>query len=198
MLKAQEIIVKDLLERGGKHWAKGPHDRIYINQTTFIMPSGNLLLDLERYNTGNISSAALDGEVISNNKARGCAYDKTYYCKKTHKFFGNNLIVDALTEAYSEPEYDGHMRELADHMSDEEELRVFIAKLALDGVDLVDAVVEIVNHGLDDNDADCRVSWDREGKTLARHDAETRKLSDVAIMLTPYWDECDAPNSVEA
>jgi len=46
---------------GGRRWQKGGSDRVYLN--SFATVPG---LELDRYKSGNISYAALDGERISN------------------------------------------------------------------------------------------------------------------------------------
>lgn len=197
MLKDQAIIVKDLIDRGGVPWDLHGHDRVYINQEKFVMPSGNVLLDLKYYKTGNISSAYLDGELISNNKAGGCKFDKVFFCKKRGKFFGHELIVDALTVAYSRPQYDGAMSSLKGHAHlYDDALRVYIAALASDGVDLAEAVELIVNYGLTSDNP--HMTWDSAGKTPDAHADDVRTLHAVAAQLAPYWEENNAPNSVEA
>src|SRR5690554_4896083 len=50
---------------GGRLWEKNGHRRIYINNLSVLYG-----LETTRYNTGNIASAKLDGERISNNSAR--------------------------------------------------------------------------------------------------------------------------------
>lgn len=54
-----------LIQAGGNRWRKDDYHRIYFNDLTRWYG-----LELEHYNTGNISHAELDGETISNNKAR--------------------------------------------------------------------------------------------------------------------------------
>lgn len=54
-----------LVAAGGSRWEKAGHNRIYFNNLAELYG-----LELSFYNTGNISSATLDGERISNNSAR--------------------------------------------------------------------------------------------------------------------------------
>ena len=51
----------------GKRWTKGNHDRVYLNVDAL---ANAIRLETDRYNSGNISSATLDGERISNTHAR--------------------------------------------------------------------------------------------------------------------------------
>ncbi len=71
---------------GGNRWQKHEKDRIYFN-------AGDLAILLgykwENYNTGNISSAKLDGERISNSEMKRVLNDlncKLYYDVKDEKF----------------------------------------------------------------------------------------------------------------
>lgn len=63
-----------LIEQGGKLWEGGPHRRVYLNN--WLELAG---LEVNRYNTGNISSAYLDGEKISNTKASELAGIKCFW-----------------------------------------------------------------------------------------------------------------------
>lgn len=65
-------IETKLVNMGGKRWEGGPHRRIYLP----LALSG---LKISRYGTGNISSASLDGEKISNAKARELDSLKIYW-----------------------------------------------------------------------------------------------------------------------
>lgn len=60
--------IADYLEQiGGKRWAKGDHDRVYLSSDVAAELIG---LEVSRYGTGNVSYAALNGEKISNTRAR--------------------------------------------------------------------------------------------------------------------------------
>jgi len=59
-----EITAENLEAIGGRRWIKGGHDRIYFNNWPELIG-----LEINRYKTGNISSAFLDGELISNRQA---------------------------------------------------------------------------------------------------------------------------------
>ena len=59
--------MKDKLETlGGKYWEKGERRRVYFDAPACAKLVG---LDVSCYNTGNISSASLAGEPISNSAA---------------------------------------------------------------------------------------------------------------------------------
>ena len=58
-MKMTETMIKKLEAKGFKRWTKGEHDRLYANVENFG-------LELHHYNSGNISSATLNGEKISN------------------------------------------------------------------------------------------------------------------------------------
>lgn len=62
--KPAELTIETVTAIGGSRWTKNGHDRVYINDW-----AGFAGLDVARYNTGNISSAAYDGEGISNRQA---------------------------------------------------------------------------------------------------------------------------------
>lgn len=87
------ITIETLKKIGGKEWQKGDHHRIYFNNLT-----GWYGLETTHYNTGNISSATLDGERISNGRARKIegrlSYGKLYYNVKDGKFYYNGLDRD--------------------------------------------------------------------------------------------------------
>lgn len=83
--------VKDrLIEIGGKYWksSDGSKERIYLSGDAFSEMIG---LKTEQYNTGNISSATLKGEPISNSQAKkilGYFGLDTHYDLKENKFVG--------------------------------------------------------------------------------------------------------------
>lgn len=59
---------------GGSRWTKNGKDRVYLNDWHALAR-----LEITRYHSGNISSATLDGEPLSNTKARLCAIGKVYW-----------------------------------------------------------------------------------------------------------------------
>lgn len=91
-------------EIGGNLWERHGHRRIYFNNLTELYG-----LDLDYYNTGNISSATLDGEGISNNSARIIASDlkfgKLWFDLNTGSFASRDLpsrMADKLVERIKE------------------------------------------------------------------------------------------------
>lgn len=82
--------VTQLTEIGGTEWQKGDMHRVYFNSLT-----GWYGLDYALYNTGNVSSATLDGDKISNGRAReligklGSA--KLWYDMTDNKFHGKGV-----------------------------------------------------------------------------------------------------------
>jgi hypothetical protein len=77
----------------GNEWIKGDYHRVYFSTEKMIMILG---LEIIRYNTGSISSAKLNGEYISNNKASqiidSVELRKHYYDVK------NNMFVSCYAE----------------------------------------------------------------------------------------------------
>jgi hypothetical protein len=58
------LSVDAMIAIGGSCWTKGDMDRVYIND--WAQYAG---LEISQYNTGNISSASLDGHPIANGRA---------------------------------------------------------------------------------------------------------------------------------
>lgn len=59
--------IEKLKAVGGSEWIRDEHHRIYFNLDVMVKM---IELELGFYKTGNISSARLDGEQISNSKAK--------------------------------------------------------------------------------------------------------------------------------
>ena len=78
------------LKEIGSEWEKGNFHRIYFNSLGKWYG-----VETERYKTGNICWAALDGEEISNSEARRIlgrlADGKVWYCLKENSFFRKGL-----------------------------------------------------------------------------------------------------------
>ena len=92
-------IIQDLLQdKSHNLWEKYNKRRLYLDFAKIVN------LEVDRYNTGNISSAFLEGEKISNSKAykylQGKAYinlnDNTLVCQYMH-----NHIKDILENKLS-------------------------------------------------------------------------------------------------
>lgn len=80
---------KKLVDMGLRVWARGGMRRIYINPWDFGKVFG---LDLSFYKTGNIRSAFLNGEKISNSRAdKLLGNDAPYYNCNTGKWRRNKL-----------------------------------------------------------------------------------------------------------
>ncbi len=62
-----EAKIARLVEAGGKEWQKGNAHRVYFNADFAYKAIG---LELNYYKTGNIFSAQLKGEPISNSQAK--------------------------------------------------------------------------------------------------------------------------------
>lgn len=85
-------MVEKLIAAGGSEWIKGDMHRIYFND----LP-GLYGLSVSKYNTGNISSASLNGEGISNSKAYKLIdrlSGKLWYDAKTEQFASRDLRPD--------------------------------------------------------------------------------------------------------
>lgn len=65
MMETQKTFTDALIEIGGRRWQKNGSDRIYFNDLYTWMG-----LSVTAYKTGNVASAKLNGESISNTKAR--------------------------------------------------------------------------------------------------------------------------------
>lgn len=92
--------IEKMLAIGGQEWIKGNYHRIYFNNLEELYG-----LTVERYGTGNISSAKLNGEEISNSRAKkiqGALTGKFWY-DVTDDSYGyqylSDSIVDKLIEA---------------------------------------------------------------------------------------------------
>lgn len=74
--KPVEITAENLVAIGGREWTKGTMHRVYLNDWPELAGIG-----VSRYNSGNISSAAIDGEGVSNAEARRLlgAVEKVYW-----------------------------------------------------------------------------------------------------------------------
>lgn len=80
-------MVKALEDNGFKRWTKETMDRLYINAEA-------LGLEVERYKTGNVSSAYYRNERISNSRGSAMLYAKTYIDIETGKLFSTNYTLE--------------------------------------------------------------------------------------------------------
>lgn len=92
-LKEAWRVVK-LLALGGQRWQKAGMDRVYINELPRWYG-----LRCSYYNTGNVSSATLDGEPISNSIARRILGDlqfaKVWFDVSDGQFHGKGFADNA-------------------------------------------------------------------------------------------------------
>lgn len=91
--------IKALEKKGFNRWTKGDMDRLYFD----IKKSG--YLDVDYYKSGNVSSAYLNGERISNAEAYRLMSVKCFIDLKN----GNKLVVQ-----YGSEEAQDVVRELAE------------------------------------------------------------------------------------
>ena len=91
-IKTEAVSIKDkLVNLGLKVWSKGDMERIYINHEHLKVVFG---LEICKYNTGNISSAYLNDERISNCKARKLIFGKKiYFDVKLNQFVNAGELV---------------------------------------------------------------------------------------------------------
>lgn len=75
----------------GNEWIKGEHHRIYINNYSDLIG-----LSVNHYGTGNISSASLNGEKISNTRAKKLLGGTVFYDIKTDRIVGQYISDDAM------------------------------------------------------------------------------------------------------
>ena len=87
-------MIEMLESLGGKRWQGGSNDRVYLP----VQLCCNLIgLAVTRYNSGNVSSATLEGEKISNGTATAMlsSLDGSYYNVLTDKFFTCHGVAEA-------------------------------------------------------------------------------------------------------
>jgi len=108
-MNEQEIIAR-LQTLGGRMWEKGQYRRIYFNMRLVHDYMG---LNVQYYNTGNVSGATLAGERISNSEARRIisALDdcKIYYDLTDGKIYyrGNS---------FGFKDYEGYVKEFCTYL----------------------------------------------------------------------------------
>lgn len=90
------LTEQSLIDAGGSLWTKGSHRRVYFNNLAELAyPT----LELTFYGTGNISSASLDGERISNSAAyrllNAVRYSKVWWDSADAQFHGREISQHA-------------------------------------------------------------------------------------------------------
>lgn len=83
--------IERLINAGASRWTKYERDRLYIKRLADLIG-----LSYTKYNTGNISSAELNGETISNSECNRilAALNKAYIDLKT-----NTIYIDGREDA---------------------------------------------------------------------------------------------------
>ncbi len=84
-----EELIRQLLVYGNE-WEKAGHHRIYFNDLPKLYG-----LEIEQYKTGNISSAAVDGERVSNSEGQRIIdrlnYSKVWWDYADEQFHGRDI-----------------------------------------------------------------------------------------------------------
>lgn len=108
-------FIAKLVEMGGNEWKKGDHHRVYFNNANKLIG-----LSINKYNTGNVSSATLDGEKISNSYAKTIADEKVYFDVNAKTWVSpiNNQEVLKLISVEIEAEAEAEV--VAEEVSEEE------------------------------------------------------------------------------
>ena len=99
MEKSEMLNIEERENKGFNHWAKGDMDRLYSNVEK------SEYLDVDYYKSGNVSSAYLEGERISNAEAYRIMSVKCFIDLKNN----NELVVQ-----YGNEEVQKLVRELAE------------------------------------------------------------------------------------
>ena len=88
-------ILEQLIALGGNLWEKGSMRRVYFNDVPAMIG-----LSYSTYNTGNISSASLNGVAISNSECRRIlsSIGKIYWDLDTGKIHGSYTEQSMLTQ----------------------------------------------------------------------------------------------------
>ena len=91
-----EKMIEKLIENGARRWTKYGKDRLYFNATNVLN------LEISYYNTGNVRTATLNGERISNSDARRYLDAKAYIDLTTdelHVSAKNEEIASTIEDA---------------------------------------------------------------------------------------------------
>lgn len=103
--------IETLTKIGGREWIKDDMRRVYFNVDLAAELIG---LSVTRYNTGNISAAKLNGEKISNSKARKILgeleFGKVWYDVNSGEFHTRGMpnwgaaVIEAIKARVAETE----------------------------------------------------------------------------------------------
>lgn len=92
-LKLSDEEIEDLISKGLRRWQRGDKDRLYVNVKD--------LIECTYYDSGNLSSASIDGERISNSKGKKYLGSKTYIDLKDGKLHTTEeFIADLARKKY--------------------------------------------------------------------------------------------------
>lgn len=91
--------IEVLQSKGFRRWTKGAKDRLYIN-------ASDLGLVCTYYNTGNIRSAHLNGDSISNSRARKMKAAKTFIDLHTDILYSDDSALAHLAADLTGLDYD--------------------------------------------------------------------------------------------
>lgn len=96
-VKEVRYTVEDLMAMGAKRWQKAGYDRLYLNNAGLKLAG----LEISRYNTGNVSSAKLNGEKVSNTKGSNMAsiVERAYIDLTTGKLYCTHAKDDDVQQA---------------------------------------------------------------------------------------------------
>lgn len=107
MTALNEQQIKNMEAKGFNRWTKGDYDRMYFNI------EDTDALDIEKYNTGNISYVELNGEEIAHSEAYRILSVKAYVDVATGKLvvYGSyeeerEIVMDEMEKAMSATEND--------------------------------------------------------------------------------------------
>ena len=90
--------ISECIKLGAKRWTKGGHDRLYIDGMIYEVCD----FKVSRYGTGNISSATLHGEDISNANAGRLTNMSAYIDLKTGKMYSQYVTRQICEECLGE------------------------------------------------------------------------------------------------
>lgn len=97
-MSTDRYTVDQIVAIGGNAWSRNGVERVYLNDWPAMVG-----LDVNLYNSGNVRSALLDGELISNTKATRLTTAKVY--------LENGRIVSTLKRVANGVGFDGEVLE---------------------------------------------------------------------------------------
>lgn len=137
-MKLSTKSIAKLEAAGFNHWIKDDMDRIYLE-------TKDLFTTIDFYKTGNVRYAELNGEKITNTKARSLALSKLYVDAKTGELVGAPEMVELAVAKYDLKE-DGTDEEDVEAEDSTEENNMKEVTFVKNGADF-DVEVEGNNYG---------------------------------------------------